>query len=154
MAYTTKVLEILVASPSDVDRERSTIVEIINEWNNLNSRDTGVMLQPVRWETHTAPDLRQPPQDIINRQIVDQVDMVDGVFWTKLGTPTSRAQSGTAEEIERVDKTGKRVMLYSSDAPASLRGIDLDEVKRLQDFRRQTSSAPQSPSASLLFINL
>lgn len=138
MAYTTKVLQVLIASPSDTDRERSAIVDVINEWNNLNSRDTGVMLQPVRWETHTAPDMREPPQGIINAQIVDEADMVVGVFHTKLGTPTARAQSGTAEEIERVGNAGKRVMLYFSDEPVTLKDLDWAEAQRLQEFRKGT----------------
>jgi hypothetical protein len=128
LAYTTKVLQILIASPTDVQQERLLIIDAINEWNNLNARDRGVMLQPVRWETHTSPDLSEPPQDVINAQIVDESDMVVGVFWTRLGTPTSRSASGTAEEIDRIGKAGKRVMVYFSDAPVTPSSLDLAEL--------------------------
>jgi hypothetical protein len=37
-----------------------------------------------------------------------------GVFWTRVGTPTGIAESGTLEEIERVAAEGKLVMLYFS----------------------------------------
>lgn len=93
---------------------------------------------PLRWETDARPGLGIPPQDSINLQIVDHADMVIGVFWTRLGTPTGAADSGTVEEIDRAGEDGKPVMLYFSRAPVDPETLDLDEYARLADFRQRT----------------
>jgi hypothetical protein len=114
------------------------VAEVIHEWNHVNSRDRSIVLLPLRWETHTSPEMGAPPQTIINRQVVDQCDMTVGVFWTRLGTPTTDAESGTAEEIARVGEAGKPVMLYFSRALVDLDSVDLEEYGRLRDFKKRS----------------
>ena len=138
MPYNARVFQILIASPGDVEQEREVVTEIIHEWNNLNAREKSLVLLPLRWETHSSPELGTRPQAVINRQVVDQCDMVVGVFWTRLGTPTGQAASGTVEEIERTGKAGKIIMLYFSNAKADLETLDLDEYKRLREFKLRT----------------
>jgi hypothetical protein len=76
---------------------------------------------------------------VINRQVVDLCDMAVGIFWTRLGTPTDVAESGTAEEIKRVGAAGKPVMLYFSKARVDPDLIDLEEYKRLRDFKQKAN---------------
>jgi hypothetical protein len=109
MAYDGRVYRILIASPSDVDEERDTAVRVIQEWNDLYSYSRKVVLLPLRWETHTAPEYGTRPQEIINRAIVDECDLLVGIFWTRIGSPTGSADSGTLEEIERVATAGKPI---------------------------------------------
>ena len=92
------------------------------------------------WETHTAPEYNVRPQEAINRRIVDDSDLVVGIFWTKLGTPTGEADSGTLEEIERVAKAGKPAMLYFSHAPIDPDKIDLKQMERLKGFKERISA--------------
>lgn len=136
MSYDARVFTVLVASPGDVQEERKAIAEIIHEWNYLNSRERSVVLLPLRWETHAHPELGAGPQAIINRQIVDDCDMAVGVFWTRLGTPTPEAESGSAEEIARVGESGKPVMMYFSNAPIPPGDLDLNELARLREYRK------------------
>ena len=111
------ILNVVIASPSDVSEERNAVTAAIYAWNNTaHSREAGIMLQPVRWETHSYPASDDRPQAIINRQIVDEGDLLIGIFGRRLGTPTGEAQSGTIEEIERFRKAGKYVALYFSTA--------------------------------------
>lgn len=138
MAYEARVFQILIASPGDVQDERKILADIIYEWNAVNSRERRVVLLPLRWETHSAPEMGSSPQVVINRQVVDQCDVAIGIFWTRLGTPTAEAESGTAEEIERVGNMGKHVMLYFSRAKVELDLIDVDEYMRLKDFKTKT----------------
>jgi hypothetical protein len=140
MAYNARVFRILIASPGDVAKERSVVTEVIQEWNDVNSKNDGLVLLPLRWETHSSPKLGDRPQAIINAQVVDKCDMVIGVFWTKLGTPTGVSASGTVEEIERVVEAGKPVMLYFSRANIDVHSLDLDEIRRLRDFKALVSS--------------
>jgi hypothetical protein len=59
-------------------------------------------------------------QGIINRQIVDSSDILFGVFWHRVGTPTGEARSGTIEEIERSVSAQRPVFLYFSQAPVPM----------------------------------
>src|ERR1700722_3492592 len=138
MAYEARVFQILIASPSDVKDERLILEDVIYEWNSVYSRDRRVVLLPVRWETHSAPEMGEPPQVILNQQIVDNCDMAIGVFWTRLGTPTTKAESGTAEEIQRVGTAGKPVMLYFSRAMIDPDTLDIGEYQRLREFKSAT----------------
>jgi nucleoside 2-deoxyribosyltransferase len=136
--YDARVLQILIASPGDVQSEREIISQVIYEWNYTNSRERGVVLLPIRWETHASPEMGSRPQAVINRQVVDQCDMAVAVFWMRLGTPTGEPESGTAEEIARMGNAGKTVMLYFSDAQVRPRSINIAEYQRLLEFQEQT----------------
>jgi hypothetical protein len=138
MPYNSRVFRIFIASPSDVEEERDVIAKIITEWNDLHSYEKKIVLLPLRWETHSAPELGRRPQEIINTEIVDHADMAVGVFWTRIGTPTGEYASGTIEEIERLGKANKLVMCYFSKAKAELDNIDLEQYKQLKEFKKKT----------------
>ena len=114
MAYDSKVYRVLIATPSDVEEEREIITNAIQNWNDLYSFSKKVVLLPLKWETHTAPDYGERPQEIINKAIVDDCDILVGCFWTRIGSPTGEEESGTIEEIKKVSESGKPVMLYFS----------------------------------------
>lgn len=138
MSFPAQVFRILIASPSDVTQEREIAVRAIQEWNDLNSGERQIILLPLRWETHSAPEYGKRPQEVINRQVVDHCDLVVGIFWTRVGSPTGIADSGTIEEIERVAKGGKPVMLYFSNAKQDPEKIDLDQLSKLREFKKIT----------------
>lgn len=138
MPYDSRTYRILIASPSDVEEEREIAVRVIQEWNDLYSYSRSVVLLPLRWETHSAPEYGMRPQEIINRAIVDQCDLLVGVFWTRIGSPTGVAESGTIEEISRVAKAGKPIMLYFSKVGMDPDRIDLDQLNRLKAFKAET----------------
>jgi hypothetical protein len=73
-----------------------------------------VVLLPVRWETHARPAAGVRVQGEINQQFVRDSDVVVGMFWTKLGTPTGVADSGTVEEIDLFVETNKPAMLVKT----------------------------------------
>lgn len=131
------VYRVLIASPSDVVNERKAIPEVIHSWNAVNSRQYGAILEAVLWETHSTPELGKRPQEIINRQIVKESDILVGVFWTRLGTNTGEAESGSVEEINEFKKAGKPVLLYFSSIPVVPESIDLDQYNKLLAFRSQ-----------------
>lgn len=136
MAYDAKVLEVMIASPSDVTHEREIVRDIVAEWNAIHSRKDGVVMLPLGWDTHSSPELGGRPQQMINDRILDHADILIGIFWTKLGTPTGVAQSGTAEEIQKHHAAGKPVLLYFSDVPIVAGNLDQDQFNALQDFKK------------------
>jgi len=130
------ILNVLIASPSDVSAERNAVESAIHEWNANHYAQAETMLHPVRWETHSYPATGDRPQGIINRQIVDSGDLLIGIFGNRLGTPTGEAQSGTIEEIEQFRKTGRHVALYFSDA-AIPRRADRDQLEALEKYQKE-----------------
>jgi hypothetical protein len=135
MSHTAEVLKVLIASPSDVSEERDAVEKIVNEWNASHFPSTGVVLLPIRWETHAYPATGDRPQAIINKQIVESGDILIGIFGYKLGTPTGEAQSGTIEEIEEFRKAGKYVALYFSTADVP-RTADRDQLEALEAYKK------------------
>ncbi|MEO7385145.1 MAG: hypothetical protein ABIU18_09480 [Novosphingobium sp.] len=135
MPFSATVYNVLIASPSDVPNERLAIAQALHDWNSLNAQNEGMMLQPVMWETHSAPAMGDRPQGLINNQVVRGCDMLIGAFWTRLGSPTGVEESGTVEEIKWFLNNKKPVMLYFSKAQVSLESIDLDQYKKLKDFK-------------------
>lgn len=135
MAFESMVYQIMIASPSDVEDERKTIRETIYEWNTIHSYNTNTVLLPVGWETHSSPEMGTGPQEILNEQILKMSDLLVGVFWTRLGTPTESAASGTVEEIREHVKSGKPAMLYFSSQPVQPESIDLEQYIKLKEFK-------------------
>jgi hypothetical protein len=134
MRRTAVILKVLIASPSDVSAERDAVESAIHEWNANHHELMGIVLLPVRWETHSFPASGDRPQAIINKQIVDSGDILIGVFGYRLGTPTGVAQSGTIEEIERFRNAGKYVALYFSNADIP-RSADREQLQALDEYR-------------------
>jgi hypothetical protein len=130
------IFRILVASPSDCIHERKAIPEIIYSWNAANSLRNAAILEPVLWETHATPAMGDRPQAIINKQLVKQCALLVGVFWTRLGTDTGVAESGTAEEIEEFRKEGKPVLLYFSSVPVVPESIDHKQYQKLVAYKK------------------
>mgnify|MGYP000464593871 CR=1 FL=1 len=138
MPFPSQVFRILIASPSDVTEEREIAVRTIQEWNDLNAAERQLVLLPLRWETHSAPEYGKRPQEIINRQVVDHCDLLVGIFWTRIGSPTGLMDSGTIEEIERVASEGKPVMLYFSQEKHDPDKLDLEQLAKLREFKKKT----------------
>jgi len=135
------IFRALIASPSDCVQERRIIPEVIRAWNAVHSIDKSAIVEPVLWETHSIPAFGDRPQELLNQQLVKSCDLVIGAFWTRLGTPTGKAESGTAEEIEQFRQEGKPVLLYFSSAPAVPESIDPDQYKTLFEYKKGLSAS-------------
>ena len=125
----------MIASPSDVTAERNIIRDVLSEWNAINAEKNNIFLLPVSWESHSAPEMGDRPQAIINKQILKESDLLVGVFWTRIGTDTGEYISGTVEEIEEHIKYGKPTMLYFSSVPVIPDSVDQDQYSKLKEFR-------------------
>jgi len=133
MSFKAEIYRVLVASPSDMAEERQAATEAINDWNAEHAVAEEVVLLPIKWETHAFPQSGVRPQEAINRQLVDECQIMIGMFWTKVGTSTGVAESGTVEEIDRFVAQGNRISIEGAgDASAfcsrELRNIGLHGV--------------------------
>ena len=135
MSFPATVYRVLIASPGDLQQERGIIEEVVNQWNGSHAADEGMVLLPVRWETHAVPEYGDRPQAILNRRLVAECDMLIGAFWTRVGTPTGTSESGTIEEIEQLAKAHKPALLYFSSRQIDPDRVDLDQLKRVRELR-------------------
>ena len=140
------VIVVFVASPSDLEPERNCLEEVIQELNQSWSRATGFRLELVRWETHGYPGVGQDAQDVLNRELPNDPDIFIGLMWSRYGTETGRAGSGTEEEFNRALERHRQnpgsigIMFYFKDAPLAPSEIDLDQLRRVVRFREKLGS--------------
>jgi hypothetical protein len=137
MPYQSITYQVMIASPSDVPRERQLAREIVYEWNSINSFDKKICLLPVGWEYSSSPEMGGRAQDFINKQILESSDLLIGIFWTRIGSPTGGSISGSVEEIEKHVDSGKPAMLYFSNAPVRPDSVDSKQYKKLQKFKQE-----------------
>lgn len=135
MSYRAAVLKVMIASPTDVHEECSIAREVIYEWNTVNSERDKVVLLPVGWETHATPALGDRPQELVNRQVLRGCDLLVAIFWTRIGTSTGVAESGTVEEITEHLAANKPAMLYFSTAQTAPLSIDQHQFRELSRFK-------------------
>jgi hypothetical protein len=135
VVFDARVLRVLIASPGDTGKVRALLRELTWEWNGLHSETSGTVLLPAMWEHDTTPEMGERPQAVVNRQIVDRADILIGTFWTRLGSRTGVAASGTVEEIEAFISAGKRVLLYFSDEPVVPSSVDVEQYAALNKFK-------------------
>jgi hypothetical protein len=124
----TRTIRIFASSPSDLDDERNQLAAVVQELNSTVRAlvlHRTVELELVRWETHTYPNVGSTDaQGIVDEQLGDDFDIYVGMMWSRFGTPTSRAGSGTEHEL-RAALAGKRargrpahILFYFCDEPS------------------------------------
>jgi hypothetical protein len=134
--YKATVLSVMVASPTDVSQERLIARDVIAEWNAVHANDRKTVLMPLGWETHAMPAMGDRPQAIINGQLLKEADLLIAMFWTRIGSPTGAAVSGTVEEIEEHIGAGRPAMIYFSSAPVLPSSIVPEQYAAVQDFKQ------------------
>lgn len=139
------ILQVFVASPSDVAEERRLLEGVIGELNRTWADSLGVTYRLYRWETSVAPGFGAEPQAVVNSQTPDGYDVFVGIFWGRLGLPTQSFVSGTVEEFERAlerhEATGApEIMIYFKDAPISPSRIEPGQLQSLMQFKDSLSA--------------
>lgn len=139
MSRDARIYNVLIASPGDLHEVRSLVPPLFTAWNSSGNRQ--VMLQPVMWEHSSVPEMGANPQDIIDRQLVETSDLLVAIFWTRLGTATSKHISGTIQEIETFIrlKGPQRAMVYFIEKAAQVKPLDQDfeQLQTLRNYREK-----------------
>ena len=97
------------------------------------------MFEPVRWEL-VSPRQGASAQDVINMDLVATCDLLIGVFWTRLGTPTGRERSGTVEEIRRFAHDDRPAGLFFKTANMPM-DHDPEQYRSLREFQAEVKDA-------------
>jgi hypothetical protein len=137
MARAVSLLRVFFAGPQDVAPELDRAKQVIDEWNRSTGETNDTHAQLTHWSTDSYPDVGRRPQDTINRQVLDKADVLIGVFWSRFGSPTGKASSGTEEEIRRSIKSRRPVLLYFSDCPLPPSRVDQKQYGAVQRFRKE-----------------
>lgn len=143
MASKETVIRVFAASPGDLAEERAILEQVIRELNLTWSKTIRLRLDLVKWETDAYPGMGEDPQAVINEQIADDYDIFVGIMWSRFGSPTGRAGSGTAEEFNRAysrykkDPNQIRIMFYFNDTPVALSQLDPAQLAAVQNFKSE-----------------
>lgn len=144
MARTVTKYSIFIGSPSDLQEERIAIEEVIKELNLTYGVKQNIIIELLKWETHSAPGIStNHPQTLITNDIGEDYDIFIGILWTKFGTPTENAGSGTEEEYQNAvnrfeeDNNSLQILFYFKDlAPKSLKDINPTELIKIDEFKK------------------
>jgi hypothetical protein len=140
------VLQIFVASPSDVRGEREALEHVVDSLNLSLSQTLSVRFELMSWETHANPGIGEDAQSVINRQVSADYDIFVGIMWGRFGSPTGRAGSGTEEEYDRAlarrasEKNAMEIMLYFKDTPIPPSQVDPEQLARVFAFKKKASA--------------
>lgn len=138
MPYLATVFRVMIASPSDVQEERRIAQEVIADWNAVHSEDEQIVLLPLVWERDSRPTQGDRPQGLINAQVLKKADVLVAIFWTRIGSPTGVAPSGTVEELREHIAAGKPALLYFSSAPTPPSKLDTEQLDALRAFQKES----------------
>lgn len=135
MSFKAKVLEVMIASPGGLEKERDVAEAVIADWNAVHSKKEELVLLARRWERDSRIELGGRAQQMIDDDILAGSDIVIGMFHTRIGTPTGDHESGTVEEIKLHHKAGKPVILFFSTAPVDPNKIDPVQFQKVNEFK-------------------
>ena len=133
--YKGDIIEVFITSPSDVVEERKIVHNLIEEWNVINTKKQKMILRSITWEKDLHSSFGESPQSIINEQILDDADILIGIFNARLGTPTKEHDSGSVEEIKRHIEQNKPAMLYFSNDKINRDTFDNEQYDKLKLFK-------------------
>jgi hypothetical protein len=140
MPYPATAFRVMIASPSDVHDERRIAQEVIADWNAIHSEDESIVLLPLTWERDSTPIQGNRPQAIINAQVLEKADILIAIFWTRIGSPTGVAPSGTVEELREHVAAQKPALLYFSSAPVHPDTVEAEQIAALREFKEEAKT--------------
>lgn len=133
--YQANVYRIMMGCPSDITEEKEVAFRVLNNWNNLNSEKSRMVLLPIHWSISSYPAMGKHPQKLLNEQLVEKSDLMICIFGTRLGSPTDTEISGTVEEIKEHRKAGKDVMVFFKMSVDDISTVDLQQLQKIKDFK-------------------
>jgi Domain of unknown function (DUF4062) len=134
---------VFIGSPNDLSVERAIVKKTIED-HKFSENGKDFRLMPIMWE-EAIPDIGAYPQDVINKQLIEQSDIFIFMFHMRLGTTTPHADSGTLEELDLAisahlaEPYAKGVSVFFSSKPIDPHSIDVEQLRKLQEFRKNLS---------------
>jgi hypothetical protein len=153
-----KKVEIFLATPKDVQREKEKAVAIVSRVNREVSDALGISLEVISWDTKAIPGMGRAQSRI--SPLVDECDIFVGILCHRFGSPPgttgdgSSYESGTEEEFyrafDRWEKNGGQnhslphSFVYFSEKHFP-QDVDLDQVKKVSEFKSRFATGGRHP---------
>jgi hypothetical protein len=145
-----RTIRVFASSPSDVSDERQQLAVVVQELNatlRALAPDRPTVIELIKWETHVHPDMGRDAQDVVSRQIPDY-DVFLGIMWSRFGTPTQVADSGTEQEFwdahagwqERGSPSHILFYFCRQDFPADVVMRDIQQLEKVAKFRSELAN--------------
>jgi len=137
METTRQVINVFLASPSDLNLERAVAEEIVITINKLTGHRLGWQIDLHKWED-TAPGYGRPQGQI--NPMVDNCDLFVGLLWERWGQPSGTHTSGFEEEFERARERRKsqdkpEIWLVFKEVQSDKLKDPGDQLKKVIEFR-------------------
>ena len=139
---TTTIIKCLIASPGDVAKERDICEEVFNELNRELGELLNFRIESVRWENDAHAGCGEYVQDVISKQFEGQYDLFLGIMYSRFGTPTPAAGSGTEEEFNIAyskKQSGEvdEILFYFNSAPIPQEILDSGQFDKVKEFKQR-----------------
>lgn len=135
LSYSGVIRRFLISCPGDVPHEDLAVVrQAIGRWNGVYGEGFATAIVPLSWGEHAAAEFGQHPQTVINRQLVERADGCIAIFANRIGTATNDAESGTAEEIQKLAEAGGHVAILRCLRPVDPARIDHAQAAKLEEY--------------------
>lgn len=131
------VYDLLLSCPGDVLDLKDTIDSCVKSFNASIGEANNIRIELKHWSTDGFSQSGDKPQNILNKQFIDECDLCVALLGIRFGTPTDNYDSGTEEEIEKMLAQGKQVFLYFVERNVDPSNIDVDQFKKVQEFKEK-----------------
>lgn len=125
---------LLLSCPGDVVDLKDAINDAVNSFNSSIGEINHISVVLKHWSTDSYPQSGDTPQNILNKQFINDCDFCVALFGTRFGTPTDNSDSGTEDEIKNMLSSKKQVFLYSIDRPVNPSDIDPIQYAKVKRF--------------------
>ena len=103
--HAARILHVFVSSPGDCGAERLAVTRILEVLNKTAASRLNLLFQPVMWEDlppgqGEPGDLQARVNTVLEHHGLKRFEIYVGFMKDRVGTPTARAISGTAEELQ------------------------------------------------------
>lgn len=129
------VYDLLLSCPGDVMDLKDTVDACVKSFNASIGEANNIRIELKHWSTDGFSQSGDKPQNILNKQFVDDCDLCIALLGIRFGTPTDNYDSGTEEEIEKMLLQKKQVFLYFVERSVNLSEIDMEQYKKVQEFK-------------------
>lgn len=133
------VYDLLLSCPGDVLDLKDTIEDCVKRFNSSIGEANNIRVNLKHWSTDSFSQFGDKPQNILNKQFINDCDLCVALLGTRFGTPTDNYDSGTEEEIEKMLEQDKQFFLYFVERKVDPSDIKLDQYEKVQNFKTKYS---------------
>lgn len=131
------VYNLLLSCPGDVVDLKGIIDECVKNFNSHIGEINNIRVELKHWSTDSFSQSGDKPQNILNKQFINDCDMCVALLGTRFGTPTDNYDSGTEEEIENMLKQNKQVFMYFVERDIDPSKINFDQYSKVKNFKEK-----------------